>query len=56
MSDPIWKRSRIFRYLLYFSLGIPLLWFSLYEGLILVVLVGFVVEFACFPGKKSSNE
>ncbi len=54
MAEPIWKRRRSFRYLLYFLLGLPLLWFSLYEGLILVVLVGFVVEFACFPGKKIS--
>ena len=55
MNEPIWKRSRLFRYTLYFALGIPLVWFSLFEGLVLVVLVGFVVEFACFPGKKSAK-
>ncbi len=53
MDEPYWKRNRLFRFALYFSLGIPLAWFSLYEGLILIVLVGFVVEFACFPGKKT---
>lgn len=52
MDQPIWKRNRLFRYLLYLTLGLPLVRFSLYEGLILVVLVGFVVEFACFPEKK----
>jgi len=51
-QQPIWQRSRLFRYGLYLILGLPLFWFSLYEGLILVVLVGFVVEFACFPGQK----
>lgn len=54
MNEPSWKRSRLFRYLFYFTLGLPLVWFSLFEGLILLVLVGFVVEFACFPGKKST--
>ena len=49
--EPVWKRSRLLRFGLYLILGIPLVWFSLYEGLILVALVGFVVEFACFPGK-----
>ncbi|MBL3528059.1 MAG: hypothetical protein JMN27_10755 [gamma proteobacterium endosymbiont of Lamellibrachia anaximandri] len=55
MTDPIWKRSRLFRYGLYFSLGLPLVWFSLYEGLVLLVLIAFVVEFACFPGTTNSN-
>lgn len=54
LKQPVWKRSRLFRYALYLALGLPLVWFDLYEGLVLVVLIGFVVEFACFPGKKAS--
>jgi hypothetical protein len=54
MDEPIWKRSRLFRFVLYGLLALPLLWFHLYEGLILLALIGFVVEFACFPGKKSA--
>jgi hypothetical protein len=54
MKFPIWRRSRLFRFAGYALLGLPLLWFSLFEGLILLALVAFVVEFACFPGKKSA--
>ena len=52
-QEPIWKRSRAFRFALYGLLSLPLCVFHLYEGLILLGLIGFVVEFACFPGKRA---
>lgn|GEM_PF-4122005 len=48
---PRWRR-RPWRFALYILLGLPLVWFSFYEGLVLILLVGVVVEFACFPGKR----
>jgi hypothetical protein len=51
VADPLWRRSRSLRLAGYFLFASPLLWFGLYEGLILLMLIGFVVEFACFPGK-----
>ena len=54
MSEPLWKRSRAFRFALYGVLSLPLCLFHLYEGLILLGLIVFVVEFACFPGKRSA--
>jgi len=51
-DEPLYKRSRAFRFALYGVLSLPLCVFSLYEGLILLGLIGFVVEFACFPGKR----
>lgn len=53
MDEPLWKRSRPLRFACYAALALPLVWFHLYEGLILLALIGFVVEFACFPGKRS---
>jgi hypothetical protein len=53
MSEPLWKRSRVFRLAGYGLLSLPLCLFQLYEALILLVLIGFVVEFACFPGKRT---
>jgi hypothetical protein len=53
-TDPLWKRSRALRFTLYGLLSLPLCLFDLYEGLILLGLIGFVVEFACFPGKRSA--
>jgi hypothetical protein len=52
VKPPLWKRNRVLRFGFYGVLAVPLLWFHLYEALILLVLVGFVVEFACFPGKR----
>jgi hypothetical protein len=52
MHEPLWKRSRTFRLVGYLLLALPLLWWHLYEALILLGLIGFVVEFACFPGKR----
>ncbi|MGD8588663.1 MAG: hypothetical protein PVG22_07495 [Chromatiales bacterium] len=54
MNLPIWKRSRVFRFACYGLLILPLCLFHLYEGLILLALIGFVVEFACFPGKQKT--
>ena len=51
MQPPLWKRSRGLRFAFYGLLALPLFWFHLYEGLVLLALIGFVVEFACFPGK-----
>ena len=53
-NEPLLKRSRAFRFALYALLSLPLCVFNLYEGLILLGLIGFVVEFACFPGKSSA--
>ena len=53
MSDPLWQRSRFFRFTLYGLLALPLIGFHIYEGLILLALIGLVVEFACYPGKPT---
>ncbi len=53
MGEPVWKRSRWFRFALYGLLALALFWFHLYEGLLLLALIGFLVEFACFPGNRS---
>jgi hypothetical protein len=53
MKEPLWKRSRLFRFALYGLLALAMGVFHLYEGLILLALIGLVVEFACFPGKRS---
>jgi hypothetical protein len=52
MGFPLWKRSRVLRFGFYLLIALPLFWFHLFEGLMLLVLIAFVVEFACFPGKR----
>ena len=44
-----WRKKRPLRLTLYLLLAAALGFFHLWEGVILLVLIVLVVEFACFP-------